>query len=343
MHPLEFELRANGRAGQVAVPGVNRSAPSSTTWSFVSIGLAMALALFACALPAQLNQAYDNGYKPMLDLAGTLRDLADSSSRREDYSAAKDLGANYVSRLERVIAGLENLGRNFRDGDNESWGRSARSTSLSAAKTARSLADELRAKGDNRQDFQGQAKNLQRALTDLSDAMKACWRAHEERLAEARDLYESTRSKWWDATKEDRRPVDDMGKRVVAAREKCNDLNSRSANAGRIYLQAQDQCDKARSELFNSGRDRSPDEVRRRYDEWKTAEDLVKRVAAAAASAEKDAADATRSYNDSYNEWQKAMDNYTKEAAEGDLLYQLVLQRHARLFELAQEYKPFSF
>lgn len=312
------------------------------TSKLLATGLGMALLLCA-RTPAQLNQAYDNGYKPMLDLAGTLRDLADSSSRREDYAAAKDLGTNYASRLERVIAGMENLGRNFRDGDNESWGRSVRSTTLSTAKTARGCAEELRARGDNRQDFQAQAKNLQRALTDLSDAMKSCWRAHEERLAELRDRYESTRAKWWDATKEDRRPVDDMGKRMVAAREKCNELTQRSTNAGRLYMQAQDQCDKARAELFNSGRDRTPDEVRRRYEEWKAAEDLVKRVAAAAASAEKDAADATRAYADAYNEWQKASDNYTKEAVEGDTLYQLVLQRHARLFELAQEYKQFSF
>ena len=264
---------------------------------------------------AQLNDAYNDGYKPMLDLASDLQKLVETESRRGEHAAVKELADKYIQRLDRIIAAAGNIGVRFKDGDNDSWARAARSATFALAKEARSRAEAIRSQADNKLDCLAQVRRLQETLAQLSDEFKKCWRAHEDRLRDLTDRYNSTRQRWWDETKEDRRPIDDMSKKVEALREKRNDLQAKSDAAGKLYLNAQDQCDKARGELFRTGIDRSPDEVNRRYEEWKKAEDLVKRVAELAVNAEKDAADAARAYSERYNEWKRASDEYLKQAS----------------------------
>lgn len=292
---------------------------------------------------AQFNRAYDEGYKPMLGLAGSLKELAEVDAKRFDFGAVRDVGANYVEKLERMIAALDNAGKNFKDGDNKTWMSAAISPVNVAAKAARDKAVSLRKKGEDKQDCRGDAINLQRALTDLSDEFQKCWKAHEARRQDLIDRYVSARERWWNMTKDDRKPLDDLAKKAASLREKRNELQSKAEAAGRLYLTAQDQCDKARAELFNTEKERSPDEVRQRYENWKKAEDLVKRIAEALASADRDAADAVKSHNEAEAEFQKATEAYMKKAVESDQMYFVVMGYHVKMFDITQEYKPFSW
>ena len=90
----------------------------------VLFGAFTALLLAAAPAHAQFNRAYDEGYRPMLDVASALKDLADSAEKRAAYSAVKDLANRYIERLDRIIAAfdvsLSSSGK-LKEGDNQSW------------------------------------------------------------------------------------------------------------------------------------------------------------------------------------------------------------------------------
>lgn len=302
------------------------------------------VALLATRATAQLNKAYDDGYKPMLDLASNLKDLVDSDTKRGDFSAVRDLGDKYMNYLEKLTSAMEKVGDKFSDGDSQSWARDARSTTLSSAKEARRKAEELRARGDNKQDCKAEAIDLQQRLTDLSDQFKSCWKAHEERRQKLMDAYNTTRDKWWDATKDDRRPVDDLAKKAGDLRNKRNELQVRADEASKLFMKVQDQCDQTRAALHDVKVDeKNPDELNDRFKAWVAADDLLKKVTDAAVRADRELADADKAYGDAEADLQKAVDKYIRDEADGNDLYKLVLERHKRAYELAQEYKPFSW
>jgi hypothetical protein len=301
------------------------------------------LAFLAVPARAQLNMAYDEGYKPMLSLAGRLQELIDQDAKRFDFDGVRDLGGKYVEYLDKVIAGMDAVGRNMKDGTNQSWAADARSATLSSAKEARAKADALRAKGDQKADSKGQAIDLQRALTDLSDKFKVSWQSHEAWRQKMIDSYTSALQKWKDTSKDDRKYVDDLGAKAEAARLKFNEADAKARKATEVYNAAQDQSDRARSDLYNMDFGKNPDEDQQRYDAWVKAEDMVKQVNEITKKADQDAADAARAYREARAEWQKAADEFDKKALEEKDLYKIVLGLHARAFEVAQEYKPFSW
>jgi len=300
------------------------------------------IAFASRSVSAQLNIAYTEGYRPMLDLAGSLKDLADSDTKRQDFTGVSSVGSKYSSQLDRLIAGLDGIGRSMKDGSNLTWAADVRSRPLAAARAAKAKAEAVKKQGDDKADCRAQVIDLQAAIATLSDEFRACNRAHEDRRRELLDGFDVVRAKWWDATKADRRPSDDLGQRAASLRDKRNEAQTRAGAAGKLYLAAQDQCDRARADLFAADKERTPDEVKARYEAWGKAEDLVKRVAAAAVAADKEAADAGRSHLEAEQAWQQALETYTKEAVEGDGLYKIVLERHLKAYELSQEYKPIS-
>lgn len=315
---------------------------------FSTAAVELLVAMLALMLPTaralgQFNQAYNDGYKPMLGLAGSLKDLIDSDTKRQDFDAVRALGTNYVKYLDATVTGLQAIGSKMKDSDSESWARATRSAPVIAAQKAKAKAEALQAKGDKKGDCKAEALDLMAALAEVSDTFKECWKAHEARRQELMDRYNVAREKWWNATKEDRRPVDEKGQKAASLREASVKAQATAERAQRGYLTAQDECDKARSELYKAEGTRTPDEVKQRYEAWCKAEDMVKRLAAAVTAADKEAAEAAKAHIEAENDFQKAAETYIKEAVEGDELYKIVLGYHAKAYDINQEYKAFSW
>jgi hypothetical protein len=214
---------------------------------------------------------------------------------------------------------------------------------VAAAEKVKKHADLVCSKGEAQQDCKGDALNLQEAMKELDTEMKKSHRMHEEHSRKVNDVYISMRDRWWNASKDDRKPLDELAKKAASLRDKRNELQTKANQATKLYLSAQDECDKARSELYRQDKSRSPDEVKSRYEAWSKAEDLVKRVAAASAQVSKEDAEVAKAHIEAENELAKAQETYTKEAAEADEPFKIVLQMHAQAFEFNQEYNPFSW
>ncbi len=305
----------------------------------------LVLVVFLGTAPAagQLNTAYTEGYKPMLELAGPLREMEGSAVKRADFSAVKSLASNYISRLDRVIAGMENVGRNFKDGDNEGWGRATRSATLAQAKVAKGKAEQMRARADNSLDSQAQVIELQKSLTDLSDEFKKCWELHERRLRETDDNFRSVFQRWFDATKDDRRPLDELAKKAGERRDRANEVRKRADELSNAFSNALDLSDRARTEMLRNDPKLTPDEVRAKYEAWKKTDDLVLAMGKAVKTMDEALDAAEKAYDEARNEHVRAVENYQRETAEGDQLYQIVRSRHQRAYEMHQEYKSFSW
>jgi chromosome segregation ATPase len=304
------------------------------------------LLLFATPARAQLNKAYDDGYRPMLDLASQLKDLADSAEKRAAYSSVKDLANRFKDKLDIILNAFEyslSSSGKLKDGDNISWFRATISPTQASTRAAKTRAERLYAKADAGSDSKAEVIDLQVALTDLSDTFKKCWQEHNDRLQKLRDIYVSTLERFKDSTRDARRPINDLGARVNDARDRLNDLTARARDAGRVYIDAQDQVDRARADLFNADVTRTPDEVKAKYDAWTRADDLAKKVELLLVDADTKAADAQRTFSDALAAWEKAMAEFDKKEADSNLLYALVLDRHKKMFEMGQEYRPFSW
>lgn len=306
----------------------------------------IACLLAAAPAHAQFNRAYDEGYRPMLDLASALKDLADSAEKRAAYSAVKDLANRYIERLDRIIAAfdvsLSSSGK-LKEGDNQSWIRMVLSPPMTSTRAAKTRAERLRAKADASQDSRAEVIELQAALTTLSDDFKKCWQEHQTRWQTLQDMYSSTLIRFQESTRDQRRPVNDLGARVNETRDRLNDLSARAREAGRIYLEAQDACDRARGELFTADLRRTPEEARAKFDNWVKTDEFVKRVNLALVDANKAVDDAQRAYRDALTAWERALADFDRREADSNILYVLVLERHRRAYEMFQEYRPFSW
>lgn len=306
--------------------------------------LAGVLCLFASTggARAQLNFAYTEGYKPLLDLRSPLEGMLGDEARRGDYSAVKELATKYHNALSQLIGGAGNIGRFLKDSDNSSWAAAARNELLGAAQRARQTVELLRSNADSQTSCLGPLQSLQGRMKELDDRFKECWNLHERRRRELDDAYGVIRQKWWDMTREDRRPLDEQGKKVDALRTKYRELQKVSEAALNGYYQALAVSERALRELNDMTVESSPDDYQRRYDAWKRAEELTRNLNVAAREREQVAEAADREYDEAYRDLNRAMEQYVKEVAESDEVYKLVLQRHQKRFEFYQEYKPFS-
>jgi hypothetical protein len=308
----------------------------------VLAGALFALVALSGVARAQLNFGYTEGYKPLQDLRSPLEGMLGDENKRGDYAAVRELATKYHNCLSQLIGGVGNIGRSLKDSDNSSWAAAARNEVLGAADRARQAVELLKSYAENQKGCLGPLQSLQGKLKELDDKFKDCWQQHERRRRELDDGYNVIRQRWWDMTKEDRRPLDEQARRVDALRTKFRELQKVSEAALSGYYQALAVSERALKDLNEMSVDRSPDEYERRYGEWKKAEELTRNLNTVAREREQVAEAADREYDDAYRELNRAMEQYVKEVAESDEVYKLVLDRHRKRFEFYQEYKPFS-
>lgn len=309
------------------------------------------LVLLACLLgaapaSAQLNRAYDEGYKPMLELDRYLAELADSAEKRAAYSAVKDLANRYIDRLDRIYAAFEtSIGSSgkLKEGDNQSWIRMVASPAMAATREAKGRAEKLRARAEASQDSRAEVIEFRIALTNLTDALKRCWQEHQDRWQRLQDDYHGTLYRFNDSVRDTRRPVNDLGAKTGETFARLTEVTARSREASRIYMEALDIADRLRGELYGADIRRTPEEWKAKLDAWVKADEIVRNVNAALVTANKAVDDAQRAHREAVTNWERALAEFDRKEAESNLLYTLVLQRHRRAWEMAQEYRPFSW
>jgi hypothetical protein len=292
---------------------------------------------------AQFNAAYDTGYKPMLESADKLKGLIDSAEKREDYGAVKDLGAAYLDKLDRVIAGLENAGKKYKDSSNASFESSSNSASLAAARDARKKAEQLRDRGDNKQNCKAEAIDLRARLDDLDKEMNKCWKDHEDYFTKVREAYFTSRQNWQDSVKDEFNSLDDLSKTYYDALAKLKDKQSRAEKAGDAIKDAENQVKKANEDLVGAALTKTPDEIKTIEENRLKAANLVSEINDIWAKANAEADEAEKAYDTAWAALKRANEDFKKKTTEDDDRYKVVFGLFQKQWEFAQEYKPFSW
>jgi hypothetical protein len=291
----------------------------------------------------QFNAAYDNGYKPMQELNDKLKGLMESAEKREDFSGVKDIGAAYMDRLDKIINSLENAGKNYKDGSNVTFEKSSNSATLAAAREARRKAEQLRDRGDKQQNCRAEAIDLRARLDELDKEMQKCWKDHEEYFQKVRDAYVSARSRWEESVKDEFKALDDLSKTYYETLNTLRDRQARADKAGQAIRDAEEQVKKYNAELVGAAFTKTPDEIKNIQVARLKAANVVQQVNELWAKANEEADAAQKAYNDAWSALKKANEDFKKKTVEDDDNYKIVFGYFQKQWEVAQEYKPFSW
>ena len=329
----------------IRTPAVGRPSdtPSAITRLLPVLAVVASVFLDAGTAHAQLNKAYDDYYKPMQEYGSTLKRFADSDDSRREYDAVKSLSEKYVDRLERMADPVNSIGSRFADSQNRDWAGNVSRRTLSSIAKAKDKADAVRRKADSKSDAKSEIADLQQALTDLSDNFKDLWKSHEERRQKLIDETIAAREKWLNATKDDRKPLDEAQRLWGAAREREVAVTGKRNDAMRAYLSAIDANDRARSALFSGGTV-TPDELKSRREAYSKSFDSMLAAKKSAMQLETEIAESGKVVQSALADVQKAWDAYEKQFRSGDsILATDLMAAHQRAAEFAAEYKQFSW
>jgi hypothetical protein len=303
-------------------------------------GLLFCCSLLLCSRAswAQLNKAHDECYRPMMDLSGKLNDCVNNAESRAKYDDVKSLAENYQSRLERMISYEESLGKEFKDSLNRDWANNMRRNLLDSTKLARERAESLKKKAGDKQDCAVEVKALAESLAKLSDSYKTTVTAHNDWLKKVLDDYTAVQNTWYDATKDDRKQIDESQIKYLQAVEKRKSMLEKQAKASEAFQKILEDDQKFR-QTFQEAKDKRTDDVEKAQAAYKASRELVKRVGALLNEMEKEVKSLENEVLDRHAELMVALETYEKEAVQSDTtLTKEVLPRYNRMQEMKAEY-----